>query len=140
MRLTGWSPAGATPALAGPGWARSGPQQPAPAASGPGGRACSSSRAALLTGRYACRIDTAGVIARVKDLFRGHKELVLGFNTFLPKVRRTDPSLVTAAAAVRAPAAALPDSDTAEPTHTHCFPVPCRAMRSSWQMLQTWMM
>eukprot|EP00775_Hariotina_reticulata_P006274 gene6274-6513_t len=31
------------------------------------------------------RIDTAGVIARVKDLFRGHKELVLGFNTFLPK-------------------------------------------------------
>eukprot|EP00882_Tetradesmus_deserticola_P017808 GHRQ01019100.1.p1 GENE.GHRQ01019100.1~~GHRQ01019100.1.p1 ORF type:complete len:190 (+),score=74.67 GHRQ01019100.1:374-943(+) len=31
------------------------------------------------------RIDTAGVIARVKELFRGHKELVLGFNTFLPK-------------------------------------------------------
>lgn len=23
---------------------------------------------------------------RVKELFRGHKELVLGFNTFLPKV------------------------------------------------------
>jgi hypothetical protein len=35
-----------------------------------------------------CRIDTAGVILRVKDLFRGHKELVLGFNTFLPKVLR----------------------------------------------------
>jgi len=34
-----------------------------------------------------CRIDTAGVIQRVKDLFRGHKELILGFNTFLPKVR-----------------------------------------------------
>ena len=33
------------------------------------------------------RIDTAGVIQRVKDLFRGHKELILGFNTFLPKVR-----------------------------------------------------
>ncbi len=32
------------------------------------------------------RIDTSGVIIRVKDLFRGHKELVLGFNTFLPKV------------------------------------------------------
>eukprot|EP00878_Enallax_costatus_P007439 GHUV01007791.1.p1 GENE.GHUV01007791.1~~GHUV01007791.1.p1 ORF type:complete len:1062 (+),score=409.26 GHUV01007791.1:105-3290(+) len=31
------------------------------------------------------RIDTAGVIMRVKELFRGHKELVLGFNTFLPK-------------------------------------------------------
>nr|GMD56502.1 paired amphipathic helix protein Sin3-like 2 isoform X1 [Ipomoea batatas] len=31
------------------------------------------------------RIDTAGVIARVKDLFKGHPNLILGFNTFLPK-------------------------------------------------------
>ncbi|CAA6665487.1 unnamed protein product [Spirodela intermedia] len=31
------------------------------------------------------RIDTAGVIERVKDLFRGHRNLILGFNTFLPK-------------------------------------------------------
>ncbi|CAJ1939998.1 unnamed protein product [Sphenostylis stenocarpa] len=31
------------------------------------------------------RIDTTGVIARVKDLFKGHKDLILGFNTFLPK-------------------------------------------------------
>eukprot|EP00850_Spirogloea_muscicola_P025297 SM002688S09848 [mRNA] locus=s2688:3:1598:- [translate_table: standard] len=31
------------------------------------------------------RIDTSGVIARVKDLFRGHRPLILGFNTFLPK-------------------------------------------------------
>ncbi|MCE2055418.1 hypothetical protein HAX54_042548 [Datura stramonium] len=31
------------------------------------------------------RIDTAGVIARVKDLFQGHPRLILGFNTFLPK-------------------------------------------------------
>ncbi|KAJ8773731.1 hypothetical protein K2173_006381 [Erythroxylum novogranatense] len=31
------------------------------------------------------RIDTAGVIARVKDLFKGHRSLILGFNTFLPK-------------------------------------------------------
>eukprot|EP00898_Chlorokybus_atmophyticus_P000738 jgi/Chlat1/1665/Chrsp127S08674 len=31
------------------------------------------------------RIDTNGVIVRVKELFRGHKELILGFNTFLPK-------------------------------------------------------
>ncbi|BFI09258.1 paired amphipathic helix protein Sin3a [Marchantia polymorpha subsp. ruderalis] len=31
------------------------------------------------------RIDTAGVIIRVKDLFKGHRELILGFNTFLPK-------------------------------------------------------
>lgn len=31
------------------------------------------------------RIDTAGVIGRVKDLFRGHNNLIFGFNTFLPK-------------------------------------------------------
>ncbi|RYR65005.1 hypothetical protein Ahy_A03g011006 isoform A [Arachis hypogaea] len=31
------------------------------------------------------RIDTAGVIARVKELFKGHRNLILGFNTFLPK-------------------------------------------------------
>uniref|UniRef100_A0A1D1YVS6 Paired amphipathic helix protein Sin3-like 3 n=2 Tax=Anthurium amnicola TaxID=1678845 RepID=A0A1D1YVS6_9ARAE len=31
------------------------------------------------------RIDTAGVIERVKELFRGHRNLILGFNTFLPK-------------------------------------------------------
>jgi len=33
----------------------------------------------------AARVDTAGVIVRVKDLFKGHRELILGFNTFLPK-------------------------------------------------------
>lgn len=32
------------------------------------------------------RIDTAGVIRAVKKLFKGHRELILGFNTFLPKV------------------------------------------------------
>lgn len=31
------------------------------------------------------RIDTTGVIGRVKDLFKGHRDLILGFNTFLPK-------------------------------------------------------
>ncbi|KAH0707948.1 paired amphipathic helix protein Sin3-like 2 [Solanum tuberosum] len=31
------------------------------------------------------RIDTVGVIERVKDLFKGHPRLILGFNTFLPK-------------------------------------------------------
>ncbi|KAL2344258.1 hypothetical protein Fmac_005543 [Flemingia macrophylla] len=31
------------------------------------------------------RIDTTGVIERVKELFKGHKDLILGFNTFLPK-------------------------------------------------------
>ena len=31
------------------------------------------------------RINTVGVIARVKELFKGHRNLILGFNTFLPK-------------------------------------------------------
>jgi len=31
------------------------------------------------------RIDTAGVIERVKELFKGHRALILGFNTFLPE-------------------------------------------------------
>ena len=32
-----------------------------------------------------CRVDTSGVILRVKELFKGNRELILGFNTFLPK-------------------------------------------------------
>ncbi|KAH6815664.1 hypothetical protein C2S51_020484 [Perilla frutescens var. frutescens] len=31
------------------------------------------------------RIDTSGVILRVKELFKGNQDLILGFNTFLPK-------------------------------------------------------
>eukprot|EP00899_Mesostigma_viride_P008288 jgi/Mesvir1/17460/Mv08734-RA.1 len=31
------------------------------------------------------RIDTYGVIVRVKELFFGHSDLIMGFNTFLPK-------------------------------------------------------
>ncbi|CAL1392009.1 unnamed protein product [Linum trigynum] len=31
------------------------------------------------------KTDTAGVIARVKELFKGHNNLIYGFNTFLPK-------------------------------------------------------
>ncbi|AAF03494.1 unknown protein [Arabidopsis thaliana] len=31
------------------------------------------------------RTDTGGVIARVKELFKGHNNLIYGFNTFLPK-------------------------------------------------------
>ncbi|XP_010528284.1 PREDICTED: paired amphipathic helix protein Sin3-like 2 isoform X2 [Tarenaya hassleriana] len=31
------------------------------------------------------RTDTAGVIGRVKELFKEHKNLIYGFNTFLPK-------------------------------------------------------
>ncbi len=29
-------------------------------------------------------IDTPGVISRVSTLFRGHPDLIVGFNTFLP--------------------------------------------------------
>ena len=29
-------------------------------------------------------IDTPGVIKRVSELFKGHDNLILGFNTFLP--------------------------------------------------------
>lgn len=32
-----------------------------------------------------CRVDTRGVISRVKELFKGNRDLILGFNTFLPK-------------------------------------------------------
>ncbi|KAL6567759.1 hypothetical protein OROGR_001427 [Orobanche gracilis] len=31
------------------------------------------------------RIDTSGVILKVKELFKGYRDLILGFNTFLPK-------------------------------------------------------
>lgn len=33
---------------------------------------------------YVCSIDTPGVISRVSTLFKGHPELIVGFNTFLP--------------------------------------------------------
>lgn len=29
-------------------------------------------------------IDTPGVISRVSNLFKGHSDLIVGFNTFLP--------------------------------------------------------
>ena len=34
--------------------------------------------------KWDVRIDTEGVIGRVTDLFRGHDDLILGFNQFLP--------------------------------------------------------
>lgn len=34
---------------------------------------------------YRYRINTPGVIERVKNLFRGYNKLILGFNTFLPE-------------------------------------------------------
>lgn len=36
-------------------------------------------------------IDTPGVIARVSELFKGHDDLILGFNTFLPPGYRIVP-------------------------------------------------
>ena len=43
-------------------------------------------------------IDTPGVIARVSCLFKGHPELIVGFNTFLPtgykvEVHHTEPGV-----------------------------------------------
>ena len=43
-----------------------------------------------------CRIDTTGVIARVRSLFKGHRELILGFNTFLPKASNDVPCTLSA--------------------------------------------
>jgi hypothetical protein len=60
----------------------------------------------IVLGCRARRIDTAGVIQRVKDLFKGHKELVLGFNTFLPKVRGRAGGAWPGARGCRAPIAA----------------------------------
>ena len=33
---------------------------------------------------YTYSIDTPGVISRVSNLFKGHPDLIVGFNTFLP--------------------------------------------------------
>lgn len=33
---------------------------------------------------YFLSIDTPGVISRVSNLFKGHPDLIVGFNTFLP--------------------------------------------------------
>jgi paired amphipathic helix protein Sin3a len=38
----------------------------------------------------AMKIDTSGVIARLKDLFKGHTNLILGFNIFVPKGSKFD--------------------------------------------------
>ena len=44
------------------------------------------------------RIDTPGVINSVSNLFKGHNDLIVGFNTFLPpgyKIEVQDNELVT---------------------------------------------
>ena len=38
-------------------------------------------------------IDANGVIGRVVGLFKGHRELILGFNAFLPRTHHIDPSV-----------------------------------------------
>ena len=48
-------------------------------------------------------IDTPGVISRVSTLFKGHPELIVGFNTFLPpgykiEAHATDPGSVSVTA------------------------------------------
>lgn len=37
-----------------------------------------------------CRIDTVGVIQRVKPLFKGHSDLTRGFAAFLPEEYKID--------------------------------------------------
>lgn len=49
---------------------------------------------------FSFRIDTPGVIARVSSLFRGHPDLIVGFNTFLPpgykiEVQANDPTQIS---------------------------------------------
>lgn len=39
------------------------------------------------------RIDTPGVISRVSALFKGHPDLIVGFNTFLPPGYKIEVSL-----------------------------------------------
>lgn len=39
----------------------------------------------FLVSHVGSRGDINGIIARVKDLFEGHDDLLLGFNTFLPR-------------------------------------------------------
>lgn len=38
-----------------------------------------------------CRIDTAGVIERLKELFKSHRDLIEGFNIFLPSLEVRTP-------------------------------------------------
>lgn len=38
-------------------------------------------------------IDANGVIVRVVQLFKGHRNLILGFNAFLPKTHHIDPNI-----------------------------------------------
>lgn len=38
----------------------------------------------MVVSRVGCRINTNGVIDKIQDLFKGYKDLLLGFNTFLP--------------------------------------------------------
>lgn len=38
----------------------------------------------MFCSRSFCSIDTPGVISRVSQLFKGHPDLIMGFNTFLP--------------------------------------------------------
>lgn len=76
-----------------------------------------------------CRIDTTGVIQRVKELFKGHKELVLGFNTFLPKVTSSCCQLAD-------PATNWSLADC----WLFTLVLPCRVMRSNSQMWRIWTM
>ena len=42
---------------------------------------------------FVISIDANGVIIRVVQLFKGHRNLILGFNAFLPKTHHIDPNI-----------------------------------------------
>ncbi len=67
------------------------------------------------------KIDTYGVINRVKKLFKGHRELILGFNTFLPKgYEITDDGIKTPPNA-RQPVEFNQEFNQREPSVRACF-------------------
>jgi len=75
---------------------------------------------------YVCSIDTMGVINRVSELFDGHTELIVGFNTFLPPGYKIEMNSTSDAISVyhegqRVPTAAGP-LRSALGSHAVCLP------------------
>lgn len=76
-------------------------------------------------------IDTQGVIRKVKTLFRGHRHLIFGFNTFLPKARPLRGPACAQASPIRANACMLVSP---QPGGAACAAAPrrsrCRVLRA----------
>lgn len=81
-----------------------------------------------------CSIDTPGVTERVKVLFSGHPDLILGFNAFLPPGFKISPSEVEEMPATRSLASTeyLPRNLTgAPPAVMHSVPPPAPRIQPS---------